>query len=135
MNFDHINSEPKLLVSDALKEVLQEEELEQVNDMFISVAVVTEPREACLTGNLVGVEFSERLKVDIKLLLKDAFTFISKVISNSRHNKTCECLIMMLGDEVVNIPGPFKIFSTKIIEIDSTNKLCILAIDLINVTP
>ena len=135
MSFNHLNTEPKLLVSDALKDVLTSEQLEQVDDMFISVAVVVEPRDASLTGNLVGVEFGEKLKVDVKATLQDAFQFIGKVTSNKEHNKKCNALILVLGEDSINIPGPYSIFSTKIVEIDSTNKLCVLAIDLTNLAP
>ena len=135
MSFNLPNSEPKLLVSDDLKDLLPEDQLEQINDMFISVALVLQPREVSLTGNLVGVEFDEKIKIDIKVTIRDAFSFIGNVITDKKHSKVCQSLILMMGEDVTTIHGPYKISSTKIVEIDSSNKLCILAIDLINCAP
>jgi len=135
MNFNQLNAEPKLLVSDALKDVLPEDELAQVNEMFISIAVVTEPRDSSLTGNLAGIEFGENPKIDLKTSLKEAFTFITNVVSNEDHNKKVNSLILLLGEESVSIPGPFIMTGIKIVDIDSSSKLCVLAIDLLKDTP
>ena len=129
MNID--NPAPKLMISDDLKGVVDDEQLKNASGMFISIALISEDGEINLTGNLVGVEFSEKPKFDIKITLNDAFEFISNVIINQQHNKKYQSFVMMLGEKLCNIPGPFILHSTKIIEIDPTNKLCILAIDLL----
>lgn len=130
MKFNPYDIEPKLLVSDSIKDEISEEHLQQAVEMFISVGLVIEPKENSLTGNLVGIEFSEPMKLDMKVSLKDAFSFISKVVSNNKHTKKVHALLMLLGEESTSIPGPFKITSVKILEIESASKLCILAIDL-----
>lgn len=135
MSFNPRDSEPKLLVSDSLKDLLHEEHIEEVQQMFISVGLVFDPRELSITGNLVGIEFSDhefsdQIKVDIKLTIKEAFDFIGNVVSNVHHNKKSSALLLLLGEDAVNVPGPFKVSSVKIIELDSTNKLCVLGIDL-----
>mgnify|MGYP003349578690 FL=1 len=85
MNID--NPAPKLMISDDLKGVVDDEQLKNASGMFISIALISEDGEINLTGNLVGVEFSEKPKFDIKITLNDAFEFISNVIINQQHNK------------------------------------------------
>lgn len=135
MNFDQLNAEPKLLVSDSLKDVLPEDQLDQVDEMFISIAVVVDPRDASLTGNLSAVEFGENPKIDVKTSLKEAFRFIGHVVSNKHTGKEVNSLILLLGEDSISIPGPFKMSGVKIVDVDSSSKLCILAIDLIKDTP
>ena len=130
MKFNPYDFEPKPLVSDSIKDLLPEDQLQEVDHMFISIGLVMEPRDTSLTGNLVAIEFGEVMKIDIKLTLKEAFSFIGNVISNSRHNKKSSNLLLLLGEDDINIPGPFKISGVKIVEIDSANKLCVLGIDL-----
>ena len=125
----------KFVIPSTLKDVLPEDELAQVNEMFISIAVVTEPRDSSLTGNLAGIEFGENPKIDLKTSLKEAFTFITNVVSNEDHNKKVNSLILLLGEESVSIPGPFIMTGIKIVDIDSSSKLCVLAIDLLKDTP
>jgi len=130
MKFNPYNIEPKLLVSDSLKDALPEEQLQEAGEMFITVGIALEPREISLTGSLVGIEFTNPMKVDMKVSLREAFAFISNVVSNKQHNKTSEGILLLLGEDVTSIPGPFAISSVKIVEIDPANKLCVLAVDL-----
>ena len=68
--------------------------------------------------------------LDIKISLKEAFSFIGNALLN-KQNKKLKSLILAYNAETINVQGPYTITSTKIIEIDVINKLCILAIDLI----
>lgn len=135
MNIDHFSTEPKLLVSDVLKDVLTEEQLEQVDEMFISVAIITKPKNSSLTGNLVGIELGKNPKIDIKTSIKDAFYFISKLVTNEFFNNEASSLVLLFGREITTIPGPFLMNSVKIVDIDSSNQLCVLAIDLVKDAP
>jgi hypothetical protein len=56
-------------------------------------------------------------------------------VSNKDHNKKVNSLILLLGEESVSIPGFFTMTGIKIVDIDSSNKLCVLAIDLLKDTP
>lgn len=132
MNFNSLNTQPKLLISDALKGVLSEDELSQIDDMFITVALICSSADFTLAGNLMGIEFGENPKIDIKVPLKNAFNFIGTLQNNKN---VISSIVMMLAEDTIKIVGPFNIVNTKIVEIDSSNKLCILAIDLIkNIT-
>ena len=133
MDFDHFNTEPKLLVSDSLQDVLSEEQLQGIDDMFITVALVDDSNSLVLSGHLVGIEFLPQPKIDIKVSLRDAFNFVSNILIHEKRRKASS-MVLMLGSDAVNIPGPFSISNSKIIEIDPTNKLCIVAIDLISDT-
>jgi len=135
MNIDQINTEPKFLVSDVLKDVLTETELEQVDEMFISVAIITKPKNSSLTGNLVGIEWGKNPKIDVRTSIKDAFYFISKLASNQLVNNEASSLALLFGKEITTISGPFLMNSVKIVDIDPSNQLCILAIDLIKDEP
>jgi len=128
--FDKINTEPKLLVSDSLQGSLSEEELGQVDDIFITAVIVVDPKEFSLMGNLVGIEFGSNPKIDMRVSLKDAFNFVGNILVNE-YNKRSRSIILAHSGEVINIPGPYRIANAKIIEVDPVNKLCILAIDLI----
>jgi len=130
MNFNQFNTSPKLLVSDSLKDSLHEDRPDQVDETFISIAIVTEPRESSLTGNLVGIEFGESPKIDLKTSLREAFTFISNVTTNKNHSKKVNSLILLFGEESTSIPGPFTMVGIKIVDIDISNGLCVLVIDL-----
>ena len=135
MNFDQFNTSPKLLVSDSLKDSLHEDRPDQVDVTFISIAIVTEPREFSLTGNLVGIEFAESPKIDLRTSLREAFTFISNVTTNKNHNKKVNSLILLFGEESTSIPGPFTMAGIKIVDIDVSNGLGVLVIDLFKCVP
>jgi hypothetical protein len=132
MNFDQFNTEPKLLVSDSLQDSLNEEQTSQIDDLFISAAIVTEQKENSLIGNLVGIEFSENPKIDIKSSLKNAFSFVGSVLLNE-NLRICDSVVLMHNVNSIKIPGPFQILNAKIIEIDPSNYCCVLAIDLIKI--
>ena len=128
--FDKLDVDPKLLISDSLKESFLEDKIDEINDAFITVVIVTDPETFSIMGNLVGVDFGNNIKLDIKISLKEAFSFIGNALLN-KQNKKLKSLILAYNAETINVQGPYTITSTKIIEIDVINKLCILAIDLI----
>jgi hypothetical protein len=127
-----LNQEPKLLVSDSLKESFLEESEQKSFDSFITAAFVTIPKSNSLIGSLVGVEFAENPKFDIKASLYDAFSFITNVLTSSNNQKV-QMVILSLGEKDTNLMGPFQISNAKIVEINPINKTCVLAIDLIRI--
>lgn len=130
MNFDEINTEPKLMVSESLQDSFTADEVSQYHDMFITTALQID--EELITGNLVGVEFGVNPKLDIKIPLATAFEFIGNTLLTT--NLTVRAIVMMLGEKTLSIPGPYRIFNAKIIEIEPENRLCVFAIDLIKDT-
>lgn len=130
MNFNSEDQKSRLLYSDSLQGNLPDEFLDEVFESSISAAIVTEKQENSAMGILVGVEFAENPKVDIKISIENAFSFMSNVLSEEK-NRTAKQIIFALGERAVNFSGPYTIRSTKIVEIDIANKSCVLAVDLI----
>jgi len=129
MTFYPFEAEPKELTSEDLQGVLPED----VKEIFVMAAIVLQPKEHSLVGTLAGVEFGSVLKLDMKVSLRNAFKFISTALIDEEKRRA-DAVILTLGDEDITLQEPFYIQSAKIIEIDSANKICILAIDLIKVT-
>lgn len=117
-----------MLLSDSLQGILPEDDLAQLDEMFISVAVVIDSSSPMLIGNLVGIEFGEVLKIDMRIPIRMAFDFVASRIKD--REKPINFAAVMLVDETVKVPGPFTVPSFKIIDVDSSNKLCVVAIDL-----
>jgi transcription antitermination factor NusG len=135
MNSNFIDQEPKLMMSDSLQDVVDDEAAAKMyEEMFITTALVTEAKENSLIGSLVGVDLAIQTKIDLKVSLGEAFNFLSNVLLND-NNRKLRTIIMNLGDKVTQLSGPFNITSTKIVEIDPSNKTCVLAVDLIKDVP
>ena len=121
------------MVSDSLQGVLSNEDIEKFGQRYISAAIVVDPIDLSLTGNLVGIEFGVNPKLDIKVLISEVFKFIGGILVDDKR-RVASNILLNLGDDSVVISGPFKILNAKIIEIDSINQLCVLAIDLFKIT-
>jgi len=126
-------STSKLLMSDSLKGTVPEfedaEVGEQSKNFIIAILeiVINKSKTEPLMGSLVGIELGDNVKIDFKMLLSDAFSTIGlfnqgKIDINS--------IQLHLLNDVMYIDGPFKITSMKLIDIDQTLQLCVLAIDL-----
>jgi hypothetical protein len=126
---EQLHAEPKLLISESLQGMLPDDDLAQLDEMFITVAVVVDATSPMIMGNLVGVEFGEVLKIDMKIPIRMAFEFVSMSMKESK--KPAMFAALMLADETVKVPGPFNIVNFKIVDVDSSNKLCVVAIDLV----
>lgn len=125
-----------MMVSDILKDVLPlgENDTAEYQKEFFTVALVVDPQENSLMGTLVGIELqgnqtSNKPKLDLRVSFSDAFKFISDVLLESVR---VESIILAVGESAKSIEGPYHISSAKIVETDSVNKSCILAIDLFN---
>lgn len=125
---DQFNTEPKMLLSDSLQGMLPEDDLAQLDEMFISVAVVVDATSPMLMGNLVGIEFGDVVKIDMRIPIRMAFEFVAEYMKDCK--KPAKFAAVMLAEDTVKVPGPFSISSFKIVDVDSSNKLCVVAIDL-----
>lgn len=129
MTFYPFDVDPKELTSDSLQGVLPED----VKDIFVMAAIVLRPKTNSLVGTLAGIEFGDTIRLDVKVSLKDAFKFLGLTLTD-KEKREIDGVILTLGEEVVSLSEVLYIHSAKIVEIDSANKICILAIDLFKVT-
>lgn len=125
------DSKPKELMSEDLQGVLQEENIVNTfQESFISVIIVTQDKEDSLIGSLVGVQLESNIKLDMRVSLEDAYSFVSKILTN-KISKLLSNIIFSYSDNSTVVKGPFEASSIKIVEIESNSKVCVLAIDLI----
>jgi hypothetical protein len=130
-------TEPKEMMSESLQDVMPNEEMVKTfQETFISVLLVHEDRDKCLVGNLVGIEFEtsnplghQGSKIDIRASINDVFQFVSSLLVDES-GRRLEMILLSLGDNHTKVVGPYLISNTKIIDIDPSTRLCILAVDL-----
>lgn len=121
---------PKEMISEDLQGVLPEDDMMTAfQESFISVVLVTSNSDESLMGSLVGVEVASAMKLDLRVQTADAFEFLSSVVVGGA--SSIEMVILNYGDKITKIAGPFGAPSVKIVELDATNKTCVLAVDLI----
>lgn len=121
---------PKEMISEDLQGVLPEDDMMTAfQESFISVVLVTSNSDESLMGSLVGVEVASAMKLDLRVQTADAFDFLSNVVVGN--TSSIEMVILNYGDKITKIAGPFGVPSVKIVELDATNKTCVLAVDLI----
>lgn len=130
----NIVTEPKEMMSESLQDVMPTEEMVKTfQETFISVLLVLDDREKCLVGNLVGIELFESsgrgIKMDVRAGLADVYRFVANLIVDDRCRKL-EMIILSLADDHTKMPGPYVINGAKIIDIDASSRLCILAVDV-----
>jgi len=123
------------LISDALRDVLPVEEEREDQEAFpwtagsITVALVVDPEEDSLLGQLIGVEINSPtiVKVDVKTEIRQAYNFTTKICLL---NRNVDCMIIGLEKFASKISGPFRVTNVKIVEIDEDKKTCVFGIDL-----
>lgn len=130
----NIVSEPKEMMSESLQDVMPTEEMVKAfHETFISVLLVLDDRDKCLVGNLVGIELLESnsrgIKMDVRAGLTDVYRFVTNLAVDDSCRKL-ETIILSLADEHTKMPGPYLISGAKIIDIDSSSRLCVLAVDV-----
>jgi hypothetical protein len=131
MSYNPLYVEPKELISESLQDAFDSTQETKLEDQLILASLVINNDEL-FTGKLLGVEFGDNPKLDIKALTQKSFEFIG---SNLLTKKKIYSLILTLGEAMIQVPGPFNIVNLKIIEIDYENKTCVLAIDLFKDQP
>lgn len=130
MNYNPLDVKPKELISESLEGVL--DPLEEQLENFIILGSLVFSKEEIFTGSLLAVEFGDNPKIDIKAMVKKSFEFIG---SNLLTKRKVHSLVLSMGEEIIQIPGPFSISNLKIVETDYENKTCVLAIDLFKEQP
>jgi hypothetical protein len=129
MSYNPLDVEPKELISESLQDVFSNEtQVNKLENIFIVVSLVFEDG-SMLTGNMLGIEFGDNPKLDIKALTQNCFTFIGEVI---KFKKRIKSIYLIHGEEVIEVPGLFSVNCLKIIEMDYQNRACVLAVDLFN---
>ena len=127
-------TEPKEMMSESLHDVMPDEEMVKTfQETFISLLLVHDEREKCLMGNLVGIELGgvdqRGSKIDIRASINDVFQFVSNLLIDES-TRRLEMIILSLGENHTKVAGPYLISNAKIIDIDPTSRLCVLAVDL-----
>lgn len=132
---DHMNEiANRLLMSDSLKgmiPLLEEEKISSYEDSFVMIGLVfdTEGDEKLLAGSLVGISREpEVVKVDVRTPVQNAFSFFKRW-----NTVGVNCLSYHVShlDEVLDVSGPFRIVSPRLMDFDIESKMCTLGIDLI----
>ena len=127
-------SDPKMMMSDSLRDVLPlEQQMDLLNDSNILVVLACIPRDLSLSGTLAGseVKVNNSIKIDISVTIQDAFSFMSNLLTG-KIDKRLSSLIFSLGEKVLSLQESiYKIDTIKIVDLQPTNEMCILAVDLI----
>lgn len=127
-------SDPKMMMSDSLRDVLPlEQQMDLLNDSNILVVLACIPRDLSLSGTLAGAEVkvNNSVKIDISVTIQDAFSFMSNLLTG-KIDKRLSSLIFSLGEKVLSLQESiYKIDTIKIVDLQPTNEMCILAVDLI----
>ena len=133
MSYNPFQAEPKELMSDSLREtfIAEENQLTELENTFILASLVFEDGTS-LIGNILGIEFGDNPKLDVKILTQNCFKFINNVLFARNLVKS---IYLTCAEEVIEIPGPFKLNCLKIVEMDYQNRACVLAIDLFKDCP
>lgn len=133
MSYNPFQAEPKELMSDSLREtfIAEENQLTELENTFILASLVFEDGTS-LIGNILGIEFGDNPKLDVKILTQNCFKFINNMLFARNLVKS---IYLTCAEEVIEIPGPFKLNCLKIVEMDYQNRACVLAIDLFKDCP
>jgi hypothetical protein len=100
------------------------------NFVFGILADVDPGGGGSLVGNLVGFALEDPIKWDFRVSLETAVQFVSRYTADDVHID-CPHVQLMLGDQVVQFSGPFRVVRPKIYDIDNNTRMCTLAIDLV----
>lgn len=117
-------------MSDSLKEKLMpgEDDVTQFEDAFI-ITTVSFVNCKLLVGSLVGVSFEDTgLKIDVKVSLTDAHDIIGELATQQAHQVDA---IEFHYKTIKQINNLYYVSVARISEIDHSNKMAILALDLV----
>lgn len=132
-----IDEEDRLLMSDSLVGMipeLEEGKIKDIDDALLVVAfeLIYENLDEVdvLAGRTEGISFesTSEIKVDMRVQLNKAYDTIKKFKTTGL---SCRMLHLYLGDDELNIEGPFKVANTKLFNFDIENKMCTLGFDLV----
>lgn len=124
-----------LMMSEELKGQIPDlSEDDDVNNSFIIVVIDLQCNESRqpLVGSLVGIKHDVCTKIDMRSSMKTAYTVFSYITNGGK--ALCDSFQLQLGDQEVTFTGPYELLSPAIIDVDSTNKMCTLAVDLVKMS-
>lgn len=129
------DKDSRLLMSDSLLGMIpdfEDKQIKLLSNTFIIAAleILIDQNVDVFTGSLVGISFEklEEIKLDIRLELNVAYDIIKKFKSSEF---LCKMLYLHYADDEICFEGPFKIFSTKVMDFDRESRLCTVGFDLI----
>lgn len=127
------DSSNRLLMSDSIRGMipdLEEEYIATLGDSYVIITLADLP--SVTSGILVGISIESlaEIRLDIRVKLNEAYNTIKNYTTSGL---SCRLLYMHLGDDEICLPGPYKISSPKILDIDPQNKMCTLGVDLIRI--
>ncbi len=122
-----------LMMSDSLKQKLEpskDEDVSQFEDAFI-IAAISVIDYKLIVGSLIGVSIDNQIvKLDLKVSLAESHDFIGEI---SEKKKLEIDLIEFHYNTVKQMIGNFYVSVARISDIDHTNKMAILALDLVKI--
>ena len=125
----------RILMSDALKGVVPdlEDSIKKYEDSFIVVSMLLnagEDEDTYVSGPVVGLSFESSgvIKSDFKVRVAVAHSVMKKFTTGLLKCKTC---FVTLGEDDIQLFGPFNVESPKVLDLDPQNKMCTLGVDLI----
>lgn len=120
----------RLLVSDSLIDVIEPDDavISKYDDAFILGALFIKGLGP-LVGNISGIALEAAVKIDMRVNIFEAYNIVSKMATGEE--VFCDGYQLQFGGDEVNVMKNFRISSPKIMSIDHENRMCVLAVDLI----
>jgi hypothetical protein len=123
----------RLIMSDSLVGMLpslDQETISAAEESFVVAALDFD--FDLIVGSLSGIsiENTASAKIDIQVSLNEAYSVVKNF---STSGLSCRVLYLRFGNDEFCMEGPFQVISSKIMELDRQNKMCVLGVDLIKV--
>ncbi len=131
-NINVVPSTDRILMSDtlrgnvpALENDEQVQDVESDNYVFVTAEKISNHERTAVIGILRGIELGIEPQVEMRLSIVHALDIIETrgLLFGGFELKTL--------DRVVNIPGPFKVKSARLFDIDTIAQMCTLGLHLV----
>lgn len=131
-NINVVPSTDRILMSDtlrgnvpALENDEQVQDVESDNYVFVTAEKISNHERTAVIGILRGIELGIEPQVEMRLSIVHALDIIETpgLLFGRFELKTL--------DRVVNIPGPFKVKSARLFDIDTISQMCTLGLHLV----
>lgn len=129
------NNDSRILMSDSLRESMGNDDIfkeESQKDSFIIVALdrTVAGQSSSVVGVLSSILLDRHIEIEMRISIEDA---LQTVKSLSEENCVNEVQLHH-GDEVVSITGKYVIDAARVQDINSSLKVCVLAMKLVFAT-
>jgi len=131
-----IDTSSRLLMSEEIQGMvpqLEDDAFQKFEDAFIVGVLEIALDDSPLVGNITGLAIDDNVKFDFRVSLSSAYSVITRAALGKQ--MTCTAYQLHLGDDTIRVPGPYTIQSPRMIDIDHSTKMCVLAVDLIKICP